>query len=144
MAHVIRNLVQARRRLWEHLRYEARLHPDQPAAETAEERFLDNVRRTIEAHLEDESFDVESLALSLGYSRASLYRRLEGLVEDSPAEIIVGVRLERASQLLENVRPNRSPRSPTASDSRACHTSVAVSSGVSAVSPSEYRSTAAT
>jgi signal transduction histidine kinase/DNA-binding response OmpR family regulator len=96
----VRNLAQARRRLWQHMRYEARLLADDSPAATPEEQFLDNVRRTIEAHLDDESFDVETLALSLGYSRASLYRRLEGLIEDSPAEIILTVRLERAAKLL--------------------------------------------
>lgn len=96
----IRNLVRSRHRLWELARHEGRLQPSDPEARSTDERFLEQLRMTIEAHIDDETFDVESLALALGYSRSSLYRRLEGLVSESPAEIILGVRLERAAQLL--------------------------------------------
>ena len=138
----VRDVVQARHRLWEHVRYEARLHPDQPPAETTEERFLDNVRRTIEGHLEDESFDVEALALALGYSRSSLYRQLEGLVEASPAEIILGVRLERASQLLENAERTVSEVAYGVGFKSVSHFSRRFKRRFG-VSPTEYRSTAA-
>jgi signal transduction histidine kinase/DNA-binding response OmpR family regulator len=96
----VENLIRSRLRLREAARREAILRPSAPEAESADEVFLDRVRRVIEENLEDEDFDVERLAAALGYGRSSLYRRLQELLEESPAEIILAMRLDRAGDLL--------------------------------------------
>ncbi len=100
LAARIENLIASRRRLRNRLRREALLSPEPPDVRSADEDFLAGVIGIVESHLDDESFDVEQLAEELGFSRASLYRRLEGLVEESPAQLIHRVRLDRAAQLL--------------------------------------------
>jgi AraC-like DNA-binding protein len=67
----------------------------------ADERFLDQVRATIEENLGDETFSVERLAREVAQSRGHLHRRLRALVNESPSELIRRMRLERAAQLIE-------------------------------------------
>ncbi len=96
----IENLIASRTRLRDRLRREALLMPEPPDVRSADEDFLAGVVGVIESHIDDDTFDVEQLADELGFSRASLYRRLEGLLEESPAGLIHRVRLDRAAQLL--------------------------------------------
>jgi len=68
-----------------------------PSADVA---FLEQVRAAVEARLGDEDLDVEALAQAVGTSRASLYRRLKDLLDQSPMGLIRKVRLEQAAALL--------------------------------------------
>ncbi|NKB90022.1 MAG: response regulator [Acidobacteria bacterium] len=96
----IENLIASRTRLRDRLRREALLTPELPDVRSAEDDFVAGVIQAIEGHIDDDGFGVEELAEELGFSRASLYRRLESLIEESPAELIHRVRLDRAAQLL--------------------------------------------
>ena len=98
----IENTVAMRRRLRERFAG-ARLtiHPTQVDAEPADRRFIDQVRTAIEAHLGDESFNVERLASEVAQSRGHLHRRLRELIGESPSDLVRRMRLERAAELLE-------------------------------------------
>ena len=103
----IANIVATRRRLRE--RYAAatapavpRMHPEPVAIETADQRFVEQVRLTIERHLGDDSFNVERLATEVAQSRGNLHRRLRDLIGETPSDLIRRMRLERAAQLLES------------------------------------------
>lgn len=63
--------------------------------------FLQKVKLVIDAHIGDESFDVEKLARFLAISRMQLHRRLKPLVNTSPAHYIRDIRLEKAREMIQ-------------------------------------------
>jgi signal transduction histidine kinase/DNA-binding response OmpR family regulator/streptogramin lyase len=96
----VENLIEQRRRLRARYAAPVGLHPsrvDVPSSDTA---FLERLRCEIESHISDEDFSVERLAAGVGVSRAHLHRRLKELLGMGPSEVIRGMRLERAADLL--------------------------------------------
>jgi signal transduction histidine kinase/ligand-binding sensor domain-containing protein/CheY-like chemotaxis protein/AraC-like DNA-binding protein len=77
------------------------LHPTAVAVEPADKQFLERVRAAIEQHMGDETFGVPRLAEAVSQSRGHLHRRLRELLDESPSELILRMRLERAAQLLK-------------------------------------------
>jgi AraC-like DNA-binding protein len=77
------------------------LHPSPVGAEPADQKFIEQVRTAIEAHLGDEAFSVERLATEVAQSRGNLHRRLRELIGESPSDLIRRMRLERAAEMLE-------------------------------------------
>ena len=63
--------------------------------------FLQKVNLVIEAHIGDESFDVEKLARFMAIGRMQLHRRLKPLVNTSPAHYIRDIRLEKARAMIQ-------------------------------------------
>ena len=73
------------------------------AAEKPKEAiFLQKVMAVINAHIGDETFDVEQLARFMAMSRMQLHRRLKPLVNQAPAHYIRDLRLIRAKTMIEN------------------------------------------
>ncbi len=70
--------------------------------ESADDRFEQSVRKTIEEHLSEQVLSVEFLCKKVGYSRPQLYRKLQALTGHSPSELIRELRLKKAAQLLKN------------------------------------------
>ena len=100
----IANTIATRRRLRERFAPAAALsaiHPARVEVESADQRFIAQVRAAIEAGLGDEDFTVERLAAEVAQSRGNLHRRLRELAGESPSELIRRLRLERAADLLE-------------------------------------------
>jgi len=99
----VANLIASRRRLQE--RFEGAGPTQGPAtsseeAGTRESAFALEVRSAIDEHLTDEGFGVEELAQKLNMSRVHLYRRVRDELDQQPSELIIGMRLDRAAQLL--------------------------------------------
>jgi AraC-like DNA-binding protein len=63
--------------------------------------FLQKVIAVINAHIGDETFDVEQLAQAMAMSRMQLHRRLKPLVNLAPAHYIRDLRLTRAKTMIE-------------------------------------------
>ncbi len=77
-----------------------------PAAELAslvqkENEFLQRVRTLIDAHLDDDAYDIHQLCLDLVMSRMQLHRKLAALGAPSAALFIRNYRLARAQVLLK-------------------------------------------
>ncbi len=68
--------------------------------------FLESVKQTIEAHLTDTDFNVETLCNTLNMSRTSFYNKLRALTDHSPADYIRLIRLKRAALLLSEGKYN--------------------------------------
>jgi CheY-like chemotaxis protein len=103
----IANLLAARRRLEERVGGVAVpsastrvLRPSAVEVTSDDEAFVERLRHAIEEHLGDDAFGVEQLAAAVGQSRATLYRRVQGLFDESPMDLVWGMRLDRASDLL--------------------------------------------
>lgn len=95
------NLIALRRRMRERLA--GRVVPVRPPTidlASADARFLDQVRASIECHLAEEDFGVEALARLVAHSRGHLHRRLKEIIGESPSDMLRRMRLERAAQLL--------------------------------------------
>jgi AraC-like DNA-binding protein len=72
------------------------------AAENPKEAvFLQKVKAVIQAHISDETFDVEQLARSMAMSRMQLHRKLKPLVAQSSAHYIRDMRLMKAKEMIE-------------------------------------------
>lgn len=67
----------------------------------ADRRLLERVTRLMEEHMDNEDFNVSSLAQELGMSRSSFYSRIKGLTGQSPQNLLTNYRLDRAMQLLQ-------------------------------------------
>jgi signal transduction histidine kinase/DNA-binding response OmpR family regulator len=95
----LRNLVLSRQQL--QAAYRRSLTRPVPARlPTMEETFLARVRQAVEAALDDETLDVESLARKLAMSRTQLHRKLKALTDQSPSDFIRFLRLTHAHALL--------------------------------------------
>ncbi len=78
----------------------AALHPAPVDAPPDVAVFLESVRDAVEDCLGDEHFSVDRLAAAVGISRSQLHRRLRETIAQTPSEVIWGMRLERAADLL--------------------------------------------
>ncbi len=96
------NLITQRKKLQD--LYRSTLHTFSPAdvkIDSMDAIFLQKIKDTVEASLEDENFSVVQLGHKIGMSRSQLHRKLSALTGFSPNEVIRNMRLERAKQLLE-------------------------------------------
>jgi YesN/AraC family two-component response regulator len=97
----IRNQVVARTRMQEKIRLEFLSQSTTIKAVSADEKFLERLKKIVEARLSDEMLSVEALTEEIGMSRAQLYRKVTALTGISGNEFIRKLRLQRAAQLLQ-------------------------------------------
>jgi len=93
----VRNLI-AQRKAWR-----AAWTPPAPKPSvepSADQAYMDRVRRIVHEHLADEAFGVEELARRVGQERTHLYRRVHALTGAPPSALLRQMRLERATELL--------------------------------------------
>jgi signal transduction histidine kinase/DNA-binding response OmpR family regulator len=95
----IANLLRGRQLLRETYRrgFTAPLGLGLPSLEQA---FVARVQQVVAQHLDDETFDVETLAREVALSRTQLHRKLKAVLNQSPGDFIRSVRLNRAHELL--------------------------------------------
>ncbi len=96
----VRNLVAGRQQLRERFAREVKLEPRAIAITSADEKFLRVAIETVEKHMSDSDFSVESLEAEMSMSKMQLYRKLKALTDQSPSEFIRTIRLKRAAALL--------------------------------------------
>ncbi len=102
----IRNLLHSRNRLREKYRRVITAEPKEVIVESAEDQFIQQVVDLMEEHMSSSWLSVEFLASELSMSRATFYRRMEEIMQDSPSNFIKQFRLKRAVQLLQQRRFN--------------------------------------
>jgi signal transduction histidine kinase/DNA-binding response OmpR family regulator len=98
----MKNLISVRERLWEKLKKTEGILIDDLELNSVDDQFLQKVFKTIDEHLDDTLFTVESLSGSVGFSRAQLHRKLKALLNKSPNQLISEVRLNMARKMLQN------------------------------------------
>ncbi|WP_159579789.1 hybrid sensor histidine kinase/response regulator transcription factor [Marinoscillum sp. 108] len=97
VANRIEQLVHLKKRFSQFIE----LGPKKISIKSIDQRFLEKVQLIIDEHLTESEFDVNSFGQELGMSRSQFYRKLKGLVGQSPNELIRNSKLIRASQLIE-------------------------------------------
>ena len=64
------------------------------------DEWLQSAIAQVEAHLSDESYSVEQLAVDLCMSRMTFYRKIQSTTGQKPTEFMRTIRLRRAAELL--------------------------------------------
>jgi len=99
----VANLIAQRRML--RTRYQAEVQAGAPAdvvgLSAPDVAFLEQVAATVQANLTDERFSVEMLAEAVAMSPRQLRRKLKGVLDETPNQLIVRHRLTQAAALLE-------------------------------------------
>lgn len=98
----IQNLLSSRHRFKQQIinKQSVKLEPSQIPFSKLDEQFLKKTIKMIEENMADSQFKVEDLCKVLGTSKSQLYRKLKGLVGQSPNEFMRMIRFKRAAQLL--------------------------------------------
>ena len=95
------NLLETRKKLQERFSQEVVLIPKDIAVNSADERFLDNLKEIVDTQIIESDFTSESFSKALGMSRMQLHRKLKALTGLSATEFIRSQRLKLAAQLLK-------------------------------------------
>lgn len=75
-------------------------HVEEVKVESADEKLIRRVVKTISDNLDDPELSVEKLASEVGLSRVHLHRKLKELTNQSPSDFIRNTRLRQAAHLL--------------------------------------------
>lgn len=92
----INNLIKSRENvssLLEEKTVEKQLTPD--------ERFLSDVIDTIKENITTNDFSIDALCDKMGLSRSNLFRKLKGLIQMSPSDLIIKIKLNHAEELMK-------------------------------------------
>lgn len=98
----VRNLVEARKRIWEHFQGMDMLLVNDLDVSSIEDQFLQKVMAEIKENLDNEQFAVDDITRAVGFSRSQLHRKLKALTDKSAQQLIAETRLNEARRLLEN------------------------------------------
>lgn len=74
--------------------------PSEIEITSRDQQFLQKAVACVETHISDANYGVEELSADLALTRTALYRRLQHICGQSPADFLRTVRLRRAEQLL--------------------------------------------
>ncbi len=100
------NLIAQRKHLRQRFAKALTIKAEEVSAVPMDQQFLAQVTETIEAHLSDEQFSVESLAGIVGMSVTHLNRKLNALISQPGGKLIRSMRLQRASDLIQQQAGN--------------------------------------
>lgn len=92
----INNLIKSRS-------YVARVIEDKEVKKelTPDEFFLSDVIDIIKKNIKETDFSIENLCEIMGLSRSNLYRKLKGLIQISPSDLIIKIKLSHAEELMK-------------------------------------------
>lgn len=102
----VTNLLQSRKSLREALFNEVTHNQPVRGISDADKAFLEKCVSIIEAHLDEEDFAIAGLAMEIGVSHSSLYKRVKGLTGQSLNAFIRQIRLRNAAILCINTDLN--------------------------------------
>lgn len=96
----IANLLTNRVKIKEFFASSPLVHIRSMAYSRADEDFLEKLNNIIVLHLKRPELDVEQLAREMNMSRTTFYRKIKGVSDLSPNELINLTRLKKAAELL--------------------------------------------
>jgi len=95
------NLLNIRRKMRDSFSHKVFLNPQDIQISSPDEQFMQKIIEVVEQYLSDPGFSVDDLSYHVGLSRAQLYRKMQGLINQTPSDFIRTYRLQRARQLLD-------------------------------------------
>lgn len=96
----VSTILRNRRLVKEILEKEPKVNHELLARNEQEQQWIRKMETIVERHLDDNGFDVNSLAEELGISRALVFKRVKEVIGVTPADFIQGYRLKKATVLL--------------------------------------------
>jgi signal transduction histidine kinase/DNA-binding response OmpR family regulator len=96
----INNLLNNRNIVKEYYAHSPLAHIKGIACTKADKQFLEELQRIIDENITDKDLDVDTLSRMLNMSRGTLYRKIKGLSDLTPNELINLSRLKKAAELL--------------------------------------------
>ena len=69
---------------------------------TPDEYFLSDVIDVIKNNIKERDFSIDNLCEIMGLSRSNLYRKLKGLIQMSPSDLIIKIKLAHAEELMKS------------------------------------------
>ena len=102
----IKNLIEQRARLHEHFHKFNNFEKVELKINSVDETFIQKAVIIINEHLSDTSFGIEQLAEKLAVSRALLFKKMNQLIGEPPAELTKRIRLNKAAKLIEKKAGN--------------------------------------
>ena len=97
----IKNLIEQRKRIHEHFKKHGLFEIEEKNITPIDQKFLQKVFNLINQHISDPSLSVESLVENLALSRSVFHRKILSLVGETPGDVIRGIRLKKAAELIE-------------------------------------------
>jgi len=80
--------------------------PSSITINSLDEELVQKALQSVEANMDNPDYSVEDLGKDIGLSRGHLYRKLQSITDQSPADFIRTIRLKRAAQLLRDSQLN--------------------------------------
>ena len=68
----------------------------------SDQNFMETIIDIISEHMSEEDFSIDKIADIVGMSRSTLYRKIRGIIQLPPGELIKVVRLKKAAQMLRS------------------------------------------
>jgi len=96
----INSLLSNRNHIKEYYAHSPLAHIRGVASTKADTTFLEELQKVIDENLIDKDLDVEMLSRMMNMSRSSFYRKIKGLINLTPNELICISRLKKAAELL--------------------------------------------
>ncbi len=96
----IHNLLSNRNIIKEYFARSPLTHIKGIACSKTDKEFLENLNEAISRNITDQGLDVDQLSVIMNMSKATLYRKIKGLSDLTPNELINLTRLKKAAQLL--------------------------------------------
>ncbi len=97
----IKNLIEQRKRIHEHLKKHGLFEIEEEKVTPADQKFLQRVAEIINEYLSEPDFNVEKLTEKLALGRSNLNKKFIALIGEPPVEFIRRTRLNRAAELIE-------------------------------------------
>ncbi|UCH15501.1 MAG: response regulator, partial [Bacteroidales bacterium] len=97
----INQLIQSRRKLYAHFSQDVYIMPNKMADNELDQKFLQKTIDYIIMNINDNSLNVEGLAVEMNLSRSNVYRKIKALTGMTIIEFIRIVRLKQAIKLME-------------------------------------------
>lgn len=72
-----------------------------------DENFLSNVVEIIKNNITNSNFSIDIISEETGLSRSNLFRKLKGLTNMSPVDLVIRIKLNHASELLKKNKSKR-------------------------------------
>ncbi len=96
----IKSLLNNRNHTKEHYAHSPLAHIKGIASTKADKNFLEELQKIIDENITDKDLDVDTLSRMMNMSRGTFYRKIKGLSDLTPNELINLSRLKKAAELL--------------------------------------------